>query len=109
MAERSGRTEGACMNTGGVGCQGMNDTSCVVQHIFSVALDPVSGALSSNRFPLSMARSRPAPSPTTNGQPDTALGDRLRRLVLGVPSDRPLPTTRELGKRFGIANTTVFR
>lgn len=56
-----------------------------------------------------MARSRSASSAARHTQPDTGLADRLRRLVQGVPSDRPLPTTRELGKRFGIANTTVFR
>ncbi len=34
---------------------------------------------------------------------------QLRQIVTGAPSDRPLPTTRELGDRFGVANTTVFR
>ncbi|MSU72496.1 MAG: transcriptional regulator [Opitutus sp.] len=34
---------------------------------------------------------------------------RVRRAVTNGPTDRPLPTTREFGKRFGVANTTVFR
>lgn len=38
-----------------------------------------------------------------------SLGDHLRRLVGEAPVDQPLPTTRELGDRFGTANTTVFR
>lgn len=37
------------------------------------------------------------------------LGGTLRLLVKDAPVDQPLPTTRELGHRFGIANTTVFR
>lgn len=41
--------------------------------------------------------------------PEGGLADRLRRLVAGAPADRALPTTRELGEKFGIANTTVFR
>jgi DNA-binding LacI/PurR family transcriptional regulator len=42
-------------------------------------------------------------------QPEGALADRLRRLATATPPDRALPTTRELGERFGTANTTVFR
>lgn len=34
---------------------------------------------------------------------------RLRKIVTDAPHDRPLPTTRELGERFGVANTTVYR
>lgn len=37
------------------------------------------------------------------------LAARLRRIVADAPHDRPLPTTRELGERFGVANTTVYR
>ncbi len=33
----------------------------------------------------------------------------LRRAVVDAPPDRPLPTTRALGKRFGVANATAFR
>ena len=55
-----------------------------------------------------MPRARPT-RPADHGQPDSALADRLRRMVASAPADRPLPTTRELGNRFGLANTTVFR
>ena len=51
---------------------------------------------------------RPRPSHARD-QPDSALTDKLRRLIGATSADRPLPTTRELGKRFGLANTTVFR
>lgn len=44
-----------------------------------------------------------------NGNVDGPLAERLRRLVATAPADRPLPTTRKLGGRFGTANTTVFR
>jgi DNA-binding LacI/PurR family transcriptional regulator len=33
----------------------------------------------------------------------------LRELAAAAAADQPLPTTRELGERFGVANTTVFR
>jgi DNA-binding LacI/PurR family transcriptional regulator len=58
-----------------------------------------------------MARRVIAPSRQRNGSPasEGALSDRLRRLIAGAPAEHPLPTTRELGNRFGIANTTVFR
>ena len=57
-----------------------------------------------------MARSRTHHARNgSNGHPEGGLSERLRRLVAGSPPDRPLPTTRELGTRFGIANTTVFR
>lgn len=55
-----------------------------------------------------MARSRPPGFPG-NGAPDSALTERLRKVVASAAADRPLPTTRELGERFGTANTTVFR
>ncbi len=51
------------------------------------------------------SRSRPASAPAK----DAAMAGRLRRLVASAPADGPLPTTRELGERFGVANTTVFR
>jgi DNA-binding LacI/PurR family transcriptional regulator len=35
--------------------------------------------------------------------------DRLRQLLDKASIDRPLPTTRALGERLGLANTTVFR
>jgi len=54
-------------------------------------------------------RAQPARNGSSNGHSDGDLAARLRRLVIAAPSDRPLPTTRELGKRFGLANTTVFR
>jgi hypothetical protein len=34
---------------------------------------------------------------------------RLRRLIQSSPPHVPLPTTRSLGERFGLANTTAFR
>ncbi|MEY4938412.1 MAG: hypothetical protein RIQ93_147 [Verrucomicrobiota bacterium] len=37
------------------------------------------------------------------------LAERIRHSLKSVPTDRPLPTTREFGLRFGVANTTVFR
>lgn len=40
---------------------------------------------------------------------DVDLAVRVRRAVVNGPTDRPLPTTREFGKRFGVANTTIFR
>jgi DNA-binding LacI/PurR family transcriptional regulator len=46
---------------------------------------------------------------SSKGHPDNGLANRLRKLVSGAPTARPLPTTRELGKRFGTANTTVYR
>jgi DNA-binding LacI/PurR family transcriptional regulator len=59
-----------------------------------------------------MARSRSrrsSPTRSTNGHRGNGLDHRLRTLVVNAPADRPLPTTRELGEKFGIANTTVFR
>jgi DNA-binding transcriptional regulator YhcF (GntR family) len=37
------------------------------------------------------------------------LSSRLIKLIGGLPSDRPLPATRTLGDRLGVANTTVYR
>ncbi|MBL9200957.1 MAG: substrate-binding domain-containing protein [Opitutaceae bacterium] len=37
------------------------------------------------------------------------LADRVARLVADSPEDRALPTTREMGDRLGVANTTVYR
>lgn len=37
------------------------------------------------------------------------LADHLRRVIKSSPSHAPLPTTRALGERFGLANTTAFR
>ena len=34
---------------------------------------------------------------------------QVHQIVVNAPSDAPLPTTRELGEKFGVANTTVFR
>jgi DNA-binding LacI/PurR family transcriptional regulator len=56
-----------------------------------------------------MASRRPARRNAGIAPTDSLLGTRLRRLVAGAAANRPLPTTRELGTRFGIANTTVFR
>ena len=33
----------------------------------------------------------------------------MRQLLASAPCDQPLPTTRELGERFRVANTTAFR
>jgi hypothetical protein len=35
--------------------------------------------------------------------------ERLRAIVAKTPASSPLPTTRALGVKFGVANTTVFR
>lgn len=45
------------------------------------------------------------PSPATDGD----LTAHIRRSLAAAPTDQPLPTTRDFGKRFGVANTTVFR
>jgi hypothetical protein len=37
------------------------------------------------------------------------LAERLGQMLAGAQRDQPLPTTRELGERFQVANTTVFR
>lgn len=48
---------------------------------------------------------------TRGGQrlPAEATAEVIHRLLADVPSDRPLPTTRELGQRLRVANTTVYR
>lgn len=58
-----------------------------------------------------MARSKSLPSSRrgSSGKPGAPLAEKLRQIVAGAPANRALPTTRELGKRFGVANTTVFR
>ncbi|HEU5080110.1 MAG TPA: substrate-binding domain-containing protein [Opitutaceae bacterium] len=43
------------------------------------------------------------------GGPERSFADRLQQLLDTAPVDQPLPTTRELGERFSVANTTVFR
>jgi hypothetical protein len=40
---------------------------------------------------------------------EQTLADRVRQLLATAPGDQPLPTTRELGTRFRVANTTAFR
>ena len=35
--------------------------------------------------------------------------EQMRRIIAKAPASSPLPTTRELGSTFGVANTTVFR
>lgn len=61
-----------------------------------------------------MPRPRPSPSPRPRPgpsaePPETGLVGRLRRLAAAGATDQPLPTTRELGEKFGVANTTVYR
>src|SRR3546814_1120216 len=38
-----------------------------------------------------------------------SLNERVRQLLANARVDQPLPTTRELGERFRVANTTVYR
>lgn len=57
-----------------------------------------------------MARNRRnTPSRAPAAAPETGLAARIRKLVATAAADQPLPTTRELGDRLGVANTTVFR
>lgn len=56
-----------------------------------------------------MARLRSLPNKTSAAGPEADLTTRLRRAVFDAPPDHPLPTTREFGKRFGVANVTAFR
>lgn len=60
---------------------------------------------------VAMPRSRSQPSRPRRAVPaaDGGLAAKLRRIVADAPADRPLSTTREFGRRFGVANTTVFR
>src|SRR5690606_36030673 len=61
------------------------------------------GLVSANRSSTS-ASSRPA-APL-----DVELVARsIRRILATAPADKPLPSTRELGKRFNVANATAFR
>jgi DNA-binding LacI/PurR family transcriptional regulator len=60
-----------------------------------------------------MARARSS-SPSRTGAGAAAprppgLPARLHRLLAATAADQPLPTTRELGERFGVANSTVAR
>src|SRR5690606_9210229 len=68
-------------------------------------------AATAGRVRFSMARSKSLPSSRrgSSGKPGAPLAEKLRQIVAGAPANRALPTTRELGKRFGVANTTVFR
>lgn len=56
-----------------------------------------------------MARARPRTSPSPRAAPDAGLADRVRALLARAAPDQPLPTTRDLGARFAVANTTVYR
>jgi DNA-binding LacI/PurR family transcriptional regulator len=42
-------------------------------------------------------------------RPETTIATWIKDRSDEAPPDRPLPTTRELGKRFGVANATAFR
>ncbi len=55
-----------------------------------------------------MARLRSTPPPASAAN-DSPLVERMRRIVKAARADSPLPTTRELGVKFGVANTTIFR
>ncbi len=56
-----------------------------------------------------MARARSSlPRPAARA-PAPGLATRVRQLLGESAGDQPLPTTRELGERFGVANTTIFR
>jgi DNA-binding LacI/PurR family transcriptional regulator len=60
-----------------------------------------------------MARAQPrksSPRPAGGRPPPAdALAARLRQLLAAAPADQPLPTTRELGERWSVANTTIYR
>lgn len=56
-----------------------------------------------------MSRSRPARVARPAAAPADPLLARLRRALHGGKHEEPLPTTRELGRKFGVANTTVYR
>lgn len=49
----------------------------------------------------------PRAETSSNGEDDLTVA--FRREIANAPADRPLPTTRAFGKRFGVANTTAFR
>lgn len=48
-------------------------------------------------------------SSTPASAPDAGLAARLRDLAAKTSAGQPLPTTRELGTEFGVANSTVYR
>lgn len=56
-----------------------------------------------------MARSQPTRSRSSRPVADRSLSVRLRQVLSKAPADRPLPTTRQLGQNFDVANTTVHR
>jgi DNA-binding transcriptional regulator YhcF (GntR family) len=56
-----------------------------------------------------MARPSSSLRPRASNPAERTLTDRVRQLLTNAPADQPLPTTRELGERFRVANTTVFR
>ena len=56
-----------------------------------------------------MARSSIASRPVRGAASERSLADRIQQLLANAPADQPLPTTRELGERFRVANTTAFR
>jgi hypothetical protein len=59
---------------------------------------------------MARARSRSStPARAAAAPPDAGLTARLRRLVATAATHQPLPTTRDLGQQFGVANTTVYR
>ena len=58
---------------------------------------------------IEMARSSTASRRTRGSAPERSFAERLQQLLKSAPTDQPLPTTRELGERFNVANTTVFR
>ena len=55
-----------------------------------------------------MARSKTARF-GSSATPNRNVGARLRHILSKAATDRPLPTTRDLGHEFGVANTTVYR
>ena len=56
-------------------------------------------------MPRPTSARRPRPADPSAGP----IAERLRAALARAPLDQPLPTTRELGERFRVANTTVFR
>lgn len=56
-----------------------------------------------------MPRSSSSPRPRDARAASHPLSIRLRAVLTTAARDQPLPTTRELGERFRVANTTVFR
>lgn len=47
--------------------------------------------------------------PQISRSPAGELLNRLNKFIAACPTNRPLPTTRALGARLGVANTTVYR